>query len=117
AVRNALPGTDVVVHVEPRREGLELRERVLAAALTEPLVREAHDITLYEHDGRVSVSLHLKMPADAGLGEAHEAAERVEAQIREQPGVAEVHTHLEPLEQPLAAAFTGDEGGTGRRLR
>ncbi len=117
AVREALPGADVVVHVEPRREGLELRDRVLAEALTEPLVREAHDITLYEHDGRVSVSLHLKMPADAGLDEAHEAAERVEARIRAEPGVAEVHTHLEPLEQPLAAAFTGDEGDAGRRLR
>jgi divalent metal cation (Fe/Co/Zn/Cd) transporter len=75
----------------------------LAAALAEPLVREAHDITIYEHDGRVSVSLHLKMDPDVTVGEAHEVAERVEAALRAEPGVEDVHTHLEPLEQPVAA--------------
>ncbi|MEA2127559.1 MAG: hypothetical protein QOJ85_450 [Solirubrobacteraceae bacterium] len=103
AVREALPDTDVVVHLEPRRDGLELRDRALAIALAEPLVREAHDITIYEHDGRVSLSLHLKTDADVAIGEAHDVAERVEAQLREEPGVDDVHTHLEPLEQPVAA--------------
>ncbi|HYM54234.1 MAG TPA: cation diffusion facilitator family transporter, partial [Solirubrobacteraceae bacterium] len=32
AVEAALPGSDVVVHVEPRRRGLDLRERILAIA-------------------------------------------------------------------------------------
>ena len=103
AVRDALGDTDVVVHVEPRREGLDLRDRVLAVALAEPLVREAHDITIYEHGGLASVSLHLKMAADVAIGEAHEVAERVESALRAQPGVQDVHTHLEPLEQPVAA--------------
>src|SRR6202040_2136774 len=44
AVEGALPGSDVVVHVEPRRNGLDLRDRVLAIALAEPLVRETHDV-------------------------------------------------------------------------
>ncbi|HEV7885571.1 MAG TPA: cation transporter dimerization domain-containing protein, partial [Solirubrobacteraceae bacterium] len=103
AVREALPDTDVVVHLEPRRDGLDLRDRVLAVALAEPLVREAHDITIYEHDGRVSISLHLKMNPDVSVGEAHDVAERVEAALRNEPGVDDVHTHLEPLEQPVAA--------------
>src|SRR3954452_14314865 len=64
AVRDALADTDVVVHLEPRREGLDLRDRALAVALAEPLVREAHDIAIYEHDGRASVSLHLKLAPD-----------------------------------------------------
>jgi cation diffusion facilitator family transporter len=103
AVRDALPDTDVVVHLEPRREGLDLRDRVLATALAEPLVREAHDITTYQHDGLVSVSLHLKMAPDIAIGQAHDVAERVEAALREEPDVEDVHTHLEPLEQPVAA--------------
>jgi divalent metal cation (Fe/Co/Zn/Cd) transporter len=103
AVRDALPGSDVVVHLEPQREGLDLRDRALAAALAEPLVREAHDITLYEHDGRISVSLHLKLPADMPLEEAHLVAQRVEAALAAEPDVDEVLTHLEPLERPLAA--------------
>ncbi len=101
AVRGALPGSDVVVHVEPRQEGLDLRERALAIALAEPLVREVHDIVLYQHNGDVSISLHLKLPAETELETAHEAAERVESALRAQPGVRDVQTHLEPLEEPL----------------
>jgi cation diffusion facilitator family transporter len=103
AVRRALPDSDVVVHLEPRRDGLDLRDRALAAALAEPLVRDVHDIAIYKHAGRESVSLHLKMEPGAPLTDAHEAAERVEAALRAQPGVEDVHTHLEPLEQPLLA--------------
>jgi cation diffusion facilitator family transporter len=103
AVREVLPDTDVVVHLEPRREGLDLRDRVLAIALAEPLVREAHDITIYEHDGRASVSLHLKMTPEIAIGQAHDVAERVEAALRAEPGIEDVQTHLEPLEQPVAA--------------
>jgi cation diffusion facilitator family transporter len=103
AVREALPDSDVVVHLEPRREGLDLRDRALAVALAQPLVREAHDITIYEHDGRASIALHLKLSPDVAIGEAHEVAERVESALRAEPGVDDVHTHLEPLEQPVAA--------------
>ena len=101
AVEGALPGSDVVVHVEPRRRGLDLRDRVLAIALAEPLVREAHDITIFEQPGSVSVSLHLKFPADLDLKTAHEIAERVERAICSRRGVADVQTHLEPLERTL----------------
>jgi cation diffusion facilitator family transporter len=117
AVREALPDTDVVVHLEPRRHGLDLRDRALAIALAEPLVREAHDITIYAHDGRVSLSLHLKMDADAAVGAAHEVAERVEAQLRDEPGVDDVHTHLEPLEEPVAARPDGDRGAPDETQR
>jgi cation diffusion facilitator family transporter len=103
AVRQALPDTDVVVHLEPRREGLDLRDRALAIALSEPQVREAHDITIYKHNGQASISLHLKMDADLPIRAAHAIAERVEATLREDPAVLEVQTHLEPIEQPVAA--------------
>jgi cation diffusion facilitator family transporter len=103
AVRRLLPDSEVVVHLEPRRHGLSLRDRALAAALAEPLVRDVHDIAIYKHQGRESISLHLKMNPDVPLSEAHEVAERVEAALRAQPGVDDVHTHLEPLERPVAA--------------
>ncbi len=103
ALEAALPGSDVVVHVEPRRRGLDLRDRVLAIALAEPLVREAHDISIFERDGVRSVSLHLKFPDDLDLGDAHEVAERIERELSERTDVDDVQTHLEPLERPLAA--------------
>jgi cation diffusion facilitator family transporter len=103
AVRAALPDSDVVVHLEPRRRDLALRDRVLSAVFAEPLVRDVHDIAIYKHAGRASVSLHLKLEPDVPLSQAHEVAERVEAAVRTDPGVDDVHTHLEPLEMPLIA--------------
>jgi len=108
AVESVLPGSDVVVHVEPRRRGLELRDRVLAIALAEPLVRETHDVTIFEQEGSVSVSLHLKFPAELDLRAAHAVAERVEQAIRSRPEVADVQTHLEPLELPLRSRPADD---------
>jgi cation diffusion facilitator family transporter len=102
AVESALPGSDIVVHVEPRRRGLDLRDRILASALAEPLVREAHDITIFEQPGGVNVSLHLKFPAELELREAAQIADRVERAICERPEVAAVQTHLEPLERTLS---------------
>lgn len=104
ALGDALPGSDVVVHVEPRERGVTLRDRVLAAALADSQVHEAHDIAIFEHGDRASVALHLKLADTLSLEEAHRAAGRVEAAIGALPGVELVQTHLEPLERPLASA-------------
>jgi divalent metal cation (Fe/Co/Zn/Cd) transporter len=49
-------------------------------------------------DGRTEVSLHLKLPADLTLEEAHRIASDVERVIEEAlPQVDAVQTHLEPL--------------------
>jgi cation diffusion facilitator family transporter len=99
AVRRALPEADVVVHVEPEA-GSEaaLRERVQAAAMQEPRVREIHNVNVIDVDGRREISLHLKLPGGLSLDEAHDVAERVEGSILAAvPEVAAVRTHLEPL--------------------
>lgn len=117
AVRAALPDSDVLVHLEPRRENLDLRDLALAAALAEPLVRDVHDIAIYKHSGRASVALHLKLEPDVPLAEAHTVAERVEAAIRASPEVDDVHTHLEPLERPLAAHDERESSDEAERTR
>jgi divalent metal cation (Fe/Co/Zn/Cd) transporter len=84
-----------------------LRDRALSLALAEPLVRDVHDIAIYRHNGRVSVSLRLKMDPDVPLATADDVAERVEAALRAELHVQDVHTHLEPLELPLVAQGAG----------
>jgi len=115
AVRRALPGADVVVHVEPLREGLDLRARALATALAEPAVQEAHDIAIYRRGERCGVSMHLKLAAGTPLAAAHEVAERIEAALRRESDVDDVQTHLEPLEEPFAVTVTED-GAAAERI-
>jgi cation diffusion facilitator family transporter len=114
AVRSALPDADVVVHVEPRREGLDLRARALAIALAEPPVHEAHDIAIYRQGGRCGVSMHLKLDAATPLAAAHEVAERIEAALRRESDVDDVQTHLEPLEEELVASPDDDDPAAPR---
>jgi cation diffusion facilitator family transporter len=104
ALRERLPDLDVVVHVEPGRAEGGTRERVLAAALAVSQVREIHNLTVLEVDGRVEVSLHLKLPGDLELQRAHEIAEEVEqAILAAVPEVEDVRTHLEPIREAAAA--------------
>jgi cation diffusion facilitator family transporter len=100
ALHEALPGIDVVVHVEPRGGEGAVRERVLAAALTVSHVREVHNLTVLDVGGSLDVSLHLKLPGDLPLDEAHDIAEQVEAAVRRDvPEVRTVQTHLEPIKE------------------
>jgi cation diffusion facilitator family transporter len=104
AVERALPESDVVVHVEPRSdEAAALRERALAAAFLVPSVREIHNMSLVEVGGTTELSLHLKLPGELSLEEAHELAERVELTIMETvPEIGHVQTHIEPLAEASA---------------
>ncbi|HYI75731.1 MAG TPA: cation-efflux pump [Gaiellaceae bacterium] len=104
ALHEALPGIDVVVHVEPQGGEAALRERVLAAALTLSHVRELHNLTVLDVDGSIEVSLHLKLPGDLSLERAHAVAEQVEAAIlAEVPEVRSAQTHIEPIGETAAA--------------
>ena len=104
ALEQALPGSDVVVHVEPV-EDAALRDRVHAAALAVTGVHEIHDVTLVEVDGRTELSLHVKLPGEISLEDAHDVAERVERAIcAAVPEVDAVQTHLEPLTEPSQRA-------------
>jgi len=104
ALRERLPDADVVVHVEPRDAEAGVREQVLAAALGVSQVREIHNLTVLEVDGRVEVSLHLKLPGDLALERAHDIAEEVERAILSAVfEVEDVRTHLEPITEAAAA--------------
>jgi cation diffusion facilitator family transporter len=106
AVQEALPGSDVVVHVEPGAEEA-LRDRVLAAALAVPRVREVHNVRVVTVDGGIEVGLHLKLPGELSLEDAHGVASEVENAISTAvPGVVAVQTHLEPLRETEAGERT-----------
>jgi cation diffusion facilitator family transporter len=112
AVHEALPRSDVVVHVEPQGGEAALRERALAAAQRVPRVREIHNLTVVTTNGGAEVSLHLKLPGDLPLEEAHEVANEVEQAISESvPEVVSVQTHLEPLSEPAAGTSVDRDTG------
>jgi cation diffusion facilitator family transporter len=117
AVEDALPNADVVVHVEPI-EDAGLRERAHAAALAVPRVREVHNISLLRVGDQTELSLHVKLPGELSLDEAHAVAEELEQAIcRAVPEIAGVQTHLEPLaETSEGREVSVDGAATVRRI-
>lgn len=105
AVRDRLPNTDVMVHVEPIEGEGSLRERATAAALSVAEVREVHNVRAMRTDDTVELTLHAKVPASDTLDQAHGTADRVEASIHGAvPEVSRVHTHIEPLAETATAS-------------
>ena len=119
ALRERLPDADVVVHVEPGADEVELRERTLAAALGVPQVREIHNLAVLEVGDGFEVSLHLKLPGDLSLEQAHGVAEDVEGAILAAlPEVRDVRTHLEPFKEVAAGEEVAvDETAVERAVR
>jgi cation diffusion facilitator family transporter len=98
AVVEALGRADVVVHVEPGSPEGNLRERVTAAALAVPDVREIHNVRVIHTGKAYELSLHVKLPPGLALQEAHAVVARLEKAILEAvPELTHVHTHMEPL--------------------
>ncbi len=117
AVHRALPGSDVVVHVEPLGDEAALLERVRAAAMAVGHVREIHNLAVIETRDGIEVSLHLKLPGEMPLDAAHDVAEAVERSIRAAvPEVVAVQTHLEPLASESAGRVVHEDPADVERI-
>jgi cation diffusion facilitator family transporter len=100
-IQARIPGVrDVIIHVEPQRktghsspEGLFATVQAVAASMGLGI----HHLNAHEIEGRYSLHLHLEVPGQWTLSQAHAQASRLEDQIRAQrPEVAEISTHIEP---------------------
>ena len=115
-VERALGGADVIVHVEPTEAEGDIRERATAAAGAVPEVREVHNVRVMRLPDGYELSLHVKLPRELSLEEAHGVVERLEERVRaEVPELRTVHTHIEPLSRTdWASTPPSDDTATER---
>lgn len=100
-IQQGIPAVrDVIIHVEPQRgTGYAPSGDLFAVvqAVAESMGLGIHHLHAHEIGGRYSLHLHLEVPGQWTLSEAHAQASRLEDQIRAQrPEVAEISTHIEP---------------------
>ena len=103
-IEEAVPGVDVVVHVEPIAETGALNERVAAAASKVPGVTEVHNVSVHAFDEGGSAELHATLHAKVGGGtslkDAHDISDLIEDAVsKELDSDVRVDTHIEPLQQ------------------
>jgi len=66
-----------------------------------------HALRSRQSGSRAFLTLHLLVPGEWTVQQAHDWSERIEAEIRAAVGNIHVTTHLEPLEDPLSHADAG----------
>lgn len=92
---------DVVVHVDPvRQAGESLPQTVSAIAAR--LGLRTHYVHAHEVRGHYVVDLHVEVPSDLTLGQAHDKVNQLEVAVREElPQVRDIHSHIEPIAAPV----------------
>jgi len=113
AVRQVLPGADVVVHSTPRAVNTEnIFDRVRAVATRRNL--NVHDVSVQDLGGQLHVEQHLELDERLSLKDAHDQVTRLESEIRED--VPEIFSILTHIESEPATIETGDEIVTDAEL-
>lgn len=102
ALKAEFARADVVIHLEPAA----MSTVDLATAtrrLAERHGSSAHNIRVFEQQGREIMELHLEMPESLPLAEAHQRASMLENDLRATlPSLSQIITHIEPAEAPAA---------------
>jgi cation diffusion facilitator family transporter len=115
-ISRLVPRGDIVVHVDPvRRSGENLSQTVSAIAAL--LGLRTHYVHAHEVRDRTFVDLHVEVPAELTLQEAHDRVSRLEVAVRQElPQVRDIHSHIEPAAAPEIEVAILDEAEE-RRLR
>jgi cation diffusion facilitator family transporter len=101
---------DVMVHMEPRAAaGEHLFDAIRVIAARRGLA--VHEISADQLDGHLFIEMHMEVPEQLSLRDAHRSATELEEEIRALPGVAasadgakpRVNIHIEPLGTHIAS--------------
>lgn len=98
AVTAALGDADLTFTALPvARDNETVRERIMVIARNAALA--IHHVTVHDLGGRLTVSIDLEVDGQFDLSKAHDIAQGLEQNIRDEFGAdVEVDTHIEPLE-------------------
>jgi cation diffusion facilitator family transporter len=95
AIQTILPGADVMIHAEPRSDGVESLFRLVQRVAARRRL-SVHDLSAYETNGGISLEFHLEVDANLSLDQAHRLVSRLEADIQQEaPQVIDILTHIE----------------------
>jgi len=101
AVAKVLDNADLTFTAVPvARDNESVRERIMVIAHNSGLA--VHHVTVHDLGGRLTVSIDLEVDGEMALNAAHDIAQELERNIRDEFGEdAEVDTHIEPMEPEL----------------
>ena len=111
-IASLLPNSDVIVHTEPDEGGGFLKEKaeilkggwdekkIVADILNQHFNEfvEFHDLTFTRSGDSRLINLHLVMPKDVKIEDAHRLCDHLEHHIKSRLGESKITIHIEPCE-------------------
>ncbi|NLK26522.1 MAG: cation-efflux pump [Euryarchaeota archaeon] len=113
-VREAVPGSDIVVHAEPScLDYTSLEGRIREAVADLPDILSVHSIASIESAAGRQIGLHMETNGDISLERAHAAASALEKRVMDMDkNISAVIIHIEPA---CCHAFQGEEAELAER--
>ncbi|NOH12631.1 MAG: cation diffusion facilitator family transporter [Chloroflexi bacterium] len=113
---------DALVHIEPTRLQESTRWERMAydiRQITDAMGLGYHDLHIHaDMDGELSLELHLEMPVDISLGEAHQLADQFEERFGARwPQIQHIISHLEPLPEKVLLPSEERDSSYNERIR
>lgn len=110
AVHKVVPHADVVVHVEPGKNGTMEDEVTTVRVLAGRQGLGAHGLRVCELGGDRVLELHLEAPNGLTLDEAHRRATAFERSVKSEiKGISRIVSHIEPAGYRLSSAQAAPE--------
>ncbi len=95
-IMNKIRGSTVTIHYEPTEEELPFHDKIVKVVLKNKDVRGVHQITYTSTDEGIFLTLHIEVDPTLTLSQAHEIAEKIEADIKIFfPEIQETTVHIE----------------------
>ena len=119
-IKESFPqAADITVHIEPEQASHPADADIIGQlkAIAQSLGLDAHEIWLYTVAGRYFVDLHLEVPAQLSLAEAHDLATQLEKRGQNAlPDIGPITTHIEPMGEMVKTSLQL-EAETAARLK
>jgi cation diffusion facilitator family transporter len=114
-ISSIIPGADVVVHTDPvdgrnfvdhkidlsPYSDEELKKEQLVSSIINEHIKdfvEFHDLTFRKSGSLQLINLHLVLPKDMHIEEAHRLCDHLEEDVKKQLGKSEIIIHVEPCD-------------------
>ena len=100
--------TNLLIGEQPSEH---LRRRIIATITkVSPEAQQVHHLHLHRYGNHIELTLHLYLPSDMSLLEAHAIADQIETALRDELAI-ETTVHMDPLKPPSNRHTTEEQKG------
>jgi cation diffusion facilitator family transporter len=108
----------VTVHIEPLGQEKSIEKEIETLAASVEGVEEVHGMSSVYSEGKLFITLHALVDAQLSLEEAHNIAEKVEKNLKQQiENIENVTIHIEPNLPKFSQEFTVEDAQVQRIVK